>query len=223
MPEPSAVRVVVLVSGRGRNLQALIQARDAGTLGAELVAVISQRDDAPALDRARAAGIPVQVVQASAYAERTAFDAALLAATQAFEPDWVVLAGYMRILAPDFVRAFHGRMINIHPSLLPRHPGLHTHRRALEAGDAEHGATVHMVSEELDGGPAIIQGRISVRAEDTPDTLASRVMEDVEVRILPFAVRALARGELRWRDEGVEYRGRRLRTPLQLDELEEAP
>lgn len=220
--EPRA-RIAVLVSGRGRNLEALIQACGDGRIRGDLVGVLSNRADAPALARARDAGIRTDVVAHADFPDRERFDGALGDALAALEPDIVVLAGFMRVLGPGFVRRQRGRMINIHPSLLPRHPGLHTHRRALEAGDREHGATVHFVTDELDGGPCVIQGRLSVQPQDTPDLLADRVMTDVEIRILPQAVAWMAEHLLSLREDGrAQWRGRALDSPLQLADLDEA-
>lgn len=217
---PEARRIAVLVSGQGRNLQALIAACADGRIAGRIVLVLGSRADAPALDRARTAGIETRALDHSAFADRERFDDALAAALDAAQTDLVLLAGFMRILGAGFVRHFAGRLLNIHPSLLPRHPGLHTHRRALEAGDAEHGATVHFVTEELDGGPSIIQGRVRVRTEDTEDTLAERVMQDIEVRIYPQALAWIARGDLALREGRVLLRGKPLPAPLQLDDLE---
>lgn len=216
-------RIAVLVSGRGRNLDALIRGCGDGRIRGEIVGVISNRADAGALARARDAGLRVEVIPHTAFADRDAFDAALADALEALAPDIVVLAGFMRVLGGAFVRRFSGRMINIHPSLLPRHPGLNTHRRAIEAGDREHGATVHFVTEELDGGPAVIQGRVSVHPQDTAELLSNRVMTDVETRILPQTVAWLADGRLRLRADGrPEFEGRPLKAPLQLSDLGEA-
>ena len=216
-------RIAVLVSGRGRNLDALIQACGDGRIRGELVGVLSNRADAPAVDRARAARIAAAVIPHAAFADRDAFDGALGGALDALQPDIVVLAGFMRVLGSAFVRRWSGRMINIHPSLLPRHPGLQTHRRALEAGDREHGATVHFVTDELDGGPAVIQGRVSVQPQDTAELLGDRVMTDVEIRILPQTVAWLADRQLCLRGDGrAELRGRALDAPLQLADLDEA-
>lgn len=221
MPEP--LRIAVLVSGRGRNLDALVEACRDGRIGAHIVGVLSNRADAGALARARAAGLHAAAIPHDAFTDREAFDAALGDALAALAPDIVVLAGFMRVLGAGFVRRFAGRMINIHPSLLPRHPGLHTHRRAIEAGDREHGATVHFVTAELDGGPAVIQGRVSVRPQDTAELLSERVMTDVETRILPQTVAWLADGRLRLRTDGrPEFDGRVLTSPLQLAHLDEA-
>ncbi len=193
--------VVVLISGRGSNLQAII---DAGGDDSPftVVAVISNQPDAAGLERARRADVPVEVVDHGAYARREDFDAALADVVDRYEPGLVVLAGFMRILTPDFVNRYTGRLINIHPSLLPAFPGLDTHERAIAAGAAEHGASVHFVTAALDGGPLIIQARVPVRAGDDADTLAARVLEQ-EHRILPEAIRWFAAGRLRVEDTRV--------------------
>ncbi|MEO1751800.1 phosphoribosylglycinamide formyltransferase [Thiofaba sp. EF100] len=184
-------RIVVLISGHGSNLQALIDAERRGELGGgQLVAVFSNRADAFGLERARQAGIPTEVISHKDFPERAAFDAALMARIDTYRPDLVVLAGFMRILTPAFVQHYAGRLINIHPSLLPKYPGMHTHARAIEAGDAEHGATVHFVTEGVDEGPVILQGHVPVRPDDTPETLQQRV-HAIEHQIYPEAVRRL--------------------------------
>jgi phosphoribosylglycinamide formyltransferase 1 len=209
-------RIVVLISGRGRNLQSLIEASLSGELPGRIVAVISNRADAQGLVLAKAAGIPGLVIAHTDYPSREAFDEALLQAIQPLQPDAVVLAGFMRILTPAFIRAFEGRLLNIHPSLLPLYPGLHTHARAIAAGDAEHGATVHFVTEQLDGGPALIQGRLSVRPEDTAEALARRVLEEIELRIYPQALRLLLNGEMSLDAGQPLYQGQPLEQPLQV-------
>lgn len=192
----AAVRAVVLISGTGTNLQALIDARAQGSLALELSAVISNRPGAYGLQRAKLAGIPSAVLQHTEFASREAFDASMAAAIDRYSPDLVVLAGFMRILTPAFVRHYAGRLFNIHPSLLPKYPGLHTHRRALEAGEREHGATVHFVTEELDGGPAVVQARVAVLPGDDTETLAGRVREREHV-IYPLALQWFAEGRLK--------------------------
>lgn len=179
-------RVVVLISGSGSNLQALIDAADAD-YPAQVVAVISNRPGVKGLERAERAGIPAHVLDHKGFADRESFDAALRDLIDQFEPDLVVLAGFMRILTPEFVQYYLGRMLNIHPSLLPKYPGLHTHRRALEAGDAYHGVTVHYVTPELDGGPAIVQAQVDVLPSDTEQDLAQRVLHE-EHKLYPLAV-----------------------------------
>lgn len=188
--------VVALISGNGSNLQAIIDARDHGRLEIDLRAVISNRADAWGLERAAAAGVAGRVLDHREFADRESYDAALLELIHEFDPELVILAGFMRILSAGFVRAWHGRMLNIHPSLLPRHQGLRTHQRALDAGDSVHGATVHFVTEELDGGPAILQVRVPVLPDDDADALAARVLVQ-EHRIFPRVISWIAEGRLR--------------------------
>lgn len=185
--------VVVLISGRGSNLQAILATRIPGM---QVRAVISNRPDAGGLEVARSYGLPTEVVDSAAFASRAAFDAALAAAVEARSPDLVVLAGFMRLLDERFVRSYEGRMLNIHPSLLPAFPGLHTHRRALEAGVALHGATVHFVTPELDAGPIVAQAAVGVRPDDDEDALAARVLEQ-EHRLYPQVVRWFVEDRLR--------------------------
>lgn len=218
MSKDVPARMVVLISGNGRNLQAIIDAIADGRIAARICAVISNRGDAHGLARAERAGIPAEVLRPRDFASRDDYDHALAERVSRHAPDLVVLAGFMRILSADFVARFHGRMVNIHPSLLPRYRGLHTHARALQAGDREHGASVHFVTEELDGGPVIIQGRVAIHRGDTPDALADRVMQEVELRLYPLAVAWLAADRIRLGDDGVYFDGRRLARPLQLDE-----
>ncbi|MDP3294832.1 MAG: phosphoribosylglycinamide formyltransferase [Nevskia sp.] len=213
-------RLVVLISGRGRNLAALIAAVNDGRIAADIVAVISNRADAAGLALAREAGVPVQVLPHVDYPDRAAFDAALAAALRALDADIIALAGFMRILTENFVREFEGRMLNIHPSLLPRHKGLNTHAAVLRDGDAEHGATVHFVTPQLDGGPLVIQGRFTVSAQDGAQQLAERVLEQIECRIYPQAVAWMARGELRCEQGVPRFRDRPLSAVLSLDDLE---
>ncbi|MGH8541305.1 MAG: phosphoribosylglycinamide formyltransferase [Stenotrophobium sp.] len=213
--------IVVLISGRGRNLQALIDVWRAGKIPGRIAAVISNRADVEGLDRARAAGIAAEVIPHADYAARAEFDAALSAAIDRHQPDVVVMAGFMRVVGAEFIRRYRGRMLNIHPSLLPKYPGLRIHQRVLDAGDAEHGATVHFVTEELDGGPRVIQGRLSVRRQDTAETLAGRVLREIELRIYPQTVAWLTAGVLTLDGDAVMFKGRRLTAPLGMDELEE--
>ena len=212
--------IVVLISGQGRNLQALIEAQQAGHINGRIAAVVSNKADAGGLAHAREAGILTEVVPHVDYTDRSVFDAALAATIERHHPDIVVMAGFMRVVGDEFTRRFRGRMLNIHPSLLPKYPGLKTHQRALEAGDAEHGATVHFVTEELDGGAPVIQGRLSVSPQDTVQTLGERVMRDIELKIYPQAVAWMARGELKLQNEQVFFRGQRRTTPLSLDDLD---
>lgn len=188
--------VVVLVSGRGSNLQAIIDATRAGTLPIDLRAVISNEPSAEALARARGAGIPTHVVDYHTYPTRAAFDDALRETIDRYAPDLVALAGFMRLLGPAFIDHYAGRLMNIHPSLLPAFPGLRTHARALAAGATLHGATVHFVTRETDAGPIVIQAAVPVRHADTPDILATRVLKE-EHRIYPLAIRWFAEGRLK--------------------------
>lgn len=215
-------KLVVLISGRGRNLQAFIEASRRGELGGEIALVISNRADAAGLQLARDAGLPTRVIPHVDYATREAFDAALIAAIEPLQPDAIALAGFMRILTPAFIDRFQGRLLNIHPSLLPLYPGLHTHRRALEAGDREHGATVHFVTQELDGGPLVLQGRLAIEPGDDAESLATRVMEQVELRIYPQAVAWLLRGELSLQKQQVRFRQQALQGPLSSDAMDPA-
>jgi phosphoribosylglycinamide formyltransferase-1 len=216
MSRPAA-RVAVLISGEGTNLQALIDSARAGELGAEIVAVVSNRGAARGLERARTAGIEALHLPATRGMERAEYDAALAALLAPRAPDLLVLAGFMRILTPEFVERYAGRMLNIHPALLPKFPGLDTHRRVLEAGDAQHGATVHFVTAELDAGPSIIQYRLAVRPGDTPESLAQRVHVGEHI-ILPRAVRWFAEGRLRLERGSVMLDGRALTEPVVIDE-----
>lgn len=206
--------VVVLISGSGSNLQALIDDAAAGA-PYEIVGVISNKADAYGLTRAKQAGIPARVLDHRDFADRQSFDQALMQLIDTFDPGLVVLAGFMRILTPEFVRHYAGRLLNIHPSLLPRHQGLDTHRRAIEAGDREHGASVHFVTEELDGGPVIVQSRVAIADDDAPDSLAARVLE-TEHRLYPQAVRWFAEGRLRMEQDRVLLDGTPLQQPVEL-------
>ncbi|WP_255516371.1 phosphoribosylglycinamide formyltransferase [Luteimonas suaedae] len=208
-------RIAVLASGRGSNLQALIDAISAGTLEAELVGVFSDRAEAGALQRARAAGIDAVALDPKAFASRNAFDAELFARIDAAHPDLIVCAGYMRLLDAAMVDARPGRMINIHPSLLPAFKGLHTHRRALEAGVCEHGASVHFVTADLDGGPVIAQACVPVPVGDDETALAARVLAR-EHSLLLETVRWLVEGRIVLHEHHVHLDGRVLDTPLQL-------
>jgi phosphoribosylglycinamide formyltransferase-1 len=184
--------IVVLISGRGSNLQALID--DAHSLY-NIVCVVSNRPGAYGLERAHAAGIPTAILDHAQFSSRQAFDAELMALIDGYSPHLVVLAGFMRVLTPLFVEHYAGRLINIHPSLLPAFPGLHTHEQALAAGVKVHGATVHFVTPALDHGPIISQGLVPVLADDTPHQLAQRVLE-IEHRLFPVAVNAFCSGLL---------------------------
>jgi phosphoribosylglycinamide formyltransferase-1 len=216
------IRVAVLVSGEGTNLQALIDAAREQRLGATLVATLSNRSGARGLERARDAGIAAAHVAAISGEPRADYDARLLAALAPHEPDLIVLAGFMRILGPAFIDAFAGRMLNIHPSLLPKYPGLDTHRRVVAAGDRWHGATVHFVTHELDAGPPIVQYRLRVQPNDTAESLAARVHVG-EHMILPRAVTWFAAGRLRLAGRSVMLDGRALDGPVLVAEEEVKP
>lgn len=204
--------IVVLASGRGSNLQSLIDHGRRGALPIEIRAVVSDNSAAEALARARAAGIETAVVERRAFRDRDDFDAALMRAIDRHAPGLVALAGFMRILGPTFIAHYAGRLLNIHPSLLPAFPGLDTHARVLAAGAREHGASVHFVTDEVDGGPVVVQAKVPVLAGDTPQTLAERVLAE-EHRILPLAIGWFAQGRLAFRDGAAWLDGRRLDTP----------
>jgi phosphoribosylglycinamide formyltransferase-1 len=189
-------RIVILISGRGSNMQAIVQACAEQAWPARVVAVIGNRADAQGLDFARQHGIATAVVAHTAFVTRGAFDEALARAVDACAPDLVVLAGFMRILGNDFVARYAGRLLNIHPSLLPAFPGLHTHRRALQSGCKAVGATVHFVTPELDHGPIVMQSVVPVHPGDDEDRLAARVLATEHV-IYPLSVRWFAEGQLR--------------------------
>jgi phosphoribosylglycinamide formyltransferase-1 len=207
----------VLISGSGTNLQAFIDEVAAGQLDLDLSVVLSNRPDAAGLERARKANIEVECIRHQDYPERALFDAALNETLDKYQPELIVLAGFMRILTPTFVSHFSGRVLNIHPSLLPKFPGLDTHQRAIDAGEKWHGSTVHFVTEELDGGPAIIQGRVPVMPDDSAAKLAARVLA-VEHRIYPEAARMFAAGRLECRDGSAWLDGERLEEPVQYAE-----
>ena len=177
------------------NFQAIIDACEAGRLDAEVVRLIVNRPGAYALERARTHGIPAEVIDHMAYPDRERFDAALAEAVAAAEPDWIIMAGFMRILTDGFVEHFRGRLINIHPSLLPKYPGMNTHARALEAGDRVHGATVHFVTPTVDAGPPIVQGRLEILDNDDVDSLKQRI-HGVEHRLYPLAIDWLVKGKI---------------------------
>lgn len=206
-------RVAVLISGEGTNLQALIDAAAAHRIAGEIALVVSNRAAARGLERARAAGIPTEYLPAERGAERVVYDRALGNLLDRYAPSLVVLAGFMRILTPEFVARFEGRLLNLHPSLLPKYPGLDTHRLVLENGDSMHGATVHFVTAELDAGPAVIQYRIAVRHGESVESLVARVHAGEHV-ILPRAVDWFVTGRLRLDGDAVMLDGRRLQQPV---------
>ena len=173
----SKQRLAILISGRGSNMLALAQACASGEIHADVALVISNRKDAAGIQGAQKLGLEVAVIEHTAYESRVAFDSAITRRLDATKPDWIVLAGFMRILSTSFVKRWEGRILNIHPSLLPKYPGLNTHARAIEAGDREAGASVHLVTPELDAGPVISQVTVPILPDDTSDTLAKRVIK----------------------------------------------
>lgn len=214
--------IVVLISGRGSNMRALVERSRDPAMGFRVAGVLSDQADAPGIAVASDLGVPARAlvpprppVEDPALA-RTHYDGALAAAIDEYAPSLIVLAGFMRILSAQFVARFAGRIMNIHPSLLPKHPGLHTHRRVLEAGDAQHGATVHFVTAELDAGPRIIQARIQVESDDDAESLAARV-QVLEHRIYPLAVRWYCTGRLRYAEGRAWLDGKALADPVQYD------
>ncbi|MGH8125834.1 MAG: phosphoribosylglycinamide formyltransferase [Rhodanobacteraceae bacterium] len=215
-PESRPLPIAVLASGRGSNLAALIDARAAGRLPVNFALVAGDKADAPALRNAEAHGIPTFALDPKTFTTRREFDQALFANIAASGAQLVVLAGYMRIIDPSVIAPWSGRMINIHPSLLPKYRGLHTHRRALEAGDAKCGASVHFVSAELDGGPMIAQTCMGVRPGDTEESLAARLLPE-EHRLLTAVVDAIARGHVDERGGTVRFHDRPIEAPLRLD------
>ncbi len=199
-------RLAILISGHGTNLQAFIDACARGELAAQIGIVISNNPEAGGLQRAESAGLTVRAIDHRNFATREAFDQALVNELHAFSIDLVVLAGFMRILTPVLVEPFVGRLLNIHPSLLPKYPGMRTHQRALDAGDIEAGATVHFVTQELDGGPPVLQGRVPIFPDDTAESLAARVSIQ-EHALYPIAVRWHLQGRLQLTDKGATLDG----------------
>jgi phosphoribosylglycinamide formyltransferase-1 len=214
--DAEALPIVVLISGNGSNLQAIIDAVNREEIPAEIRAVISNRPHAFGLERARRAGIPTVVIDHGRFADRESFDAALQTAIDDYRPALVVLAGFMRILTPAFVKHYHGRMLNVHPSLLPAFRGLDTHRRALAAGVTQHGLSIHFVTDELDGGPVIIRKKVPILPGDDVDSLAARV-QAAEHRLYPRVIAWFATGRLRLQDHRIMFDGAPLAAPLDED------
>ncbi len=212
---PSKLPVVILISGTGSNMQRLAELAQSGDLPIDIKAVISDRASAQGLATATQLGINTAILNPKQFTDRAQFDIALAELVAGYAPQLVVLAGFMRILSDGFIAYFADRMINIHPSLLPKHRGLHTHQRAIEAGDTEHGASVHFVTQELDAGAVIIQARVPVLPSDSPDTLAQRVLEQ-EHHIFPEAVRLIATGRIASRNGAVWLDNQELREPIQV-------
>ena len=210
-------RLVVLISGRGSNLQAILDQAASGELPADVAAVISNRPGVHGLERARQAGVPALELDHKNFPDRPEFEAALIALIDRQQPDLVILAGFMRVLTAGFTEHYRGRLFNIHPSLLPKFRGLHTHERAIAAGETEHGATIHFVTAELDGGPLIVQARVPLLPDDDPDILAARVLKQ-EHRLYPQAIRWFAEGRLKLEDGQVRFDGKPLMEPLRLED-----
>lgn len=206
---------VVLISGSGSNLQAIIDATQHGDLNIEIKAVISNRPGVKGLQRAADAGIQTETLDHKKFTSRPEFDQTLQQCIDRYQPKLLILAGFMRILTTEFVRHYQGRLLNIHPSLLPKHTGLNTHQRAIEAQDSEHGASIHFVTEELDGGPVILQGRVPVKRADTPEQLAERVLQ-VEHQIYPQAIQWFAEGRVQLEGDHILFDQKLLQEPLSL-------
>ena len=216
---PETPRLVILISGTGSNMLALADACRRGDLDATVAGVISNRPDAAGVQHARDRDIQARVVDHKEFSDRLSFDKAMIDAIDELEPDLVVLAGFMRILTPEFVRHYQGRLLNIHPSLLPLYPGLNTHQRAIDAGDSIHGVSVHFVTEELDGGPVIAQAVVSVSADDTVSTLKDKVHAQEHI-LYPIVVKWFTEGRLRLGAKGVTLDGKPLpASGLRLDAL----
>ena len=205
--------VAVVISGRGSNMEAIVRAAQNPGSGYRVVRVIADRETAGGLARAAALGVPTSVVPAKQFADRASFDAALAAELESSGARLIALAGFMRILSAEFVQKFAGRLLNIHPSLLPLYKGLDTHARAIAAGDSHHGASVHYVTAELDGGPVIMQGRLRLRVGDTPETVSARV-HALEHIIYPHVCSLIATGRVECRDSSVYFDGEPLPAPL---------
>lgn len=217
MSPAARLRVAVLISGSGTNLQAIIDANAGGNLGIDIIGVISDRPDALGLQRARDADIPAIAIDFAACANRSHYDKQLAQELSKLAPDLVVLAGYMRILPTATVNQFRGRMLNIHPSLLPAYPGLDTYTRALAAGEAWHGSTVHFVTPEVDAGPGILQYRVRIRADETEPTLRARV-QNGEYNIYPQAIAWFAAAKIKLQDNTVIMDGKPVDGPAVIDE-----
>jgi len=209
-------RVAILISGGGTNLQAFIDAVTDGSLDLDIQVVVSNQPDAFGLRRARDAGIPTECVRSADFPDRAAFDDALADTLERYTPDLLILAGFMRILTSAFVKRFEGKILNIHPALLPKYPGLNTHQRVIDAGEPWHGSTGHFGTEELDAGPLILQGRVPVLSDDTESVLSARV-QAVEHKIYPEAAALFASGRLEFKNGESWLDGSRLHGPLKFD------
>ncbi len=209
--------IAILISGRGSNMLAIAGAARAGALPVRVAAVVSDQANAPGLARARELGLRGEVLERQAGSDRAAYDRELAALLRSVGAGLVALAGFMRILGEDFVEEFSGRLLNIHPSLLPKYRGLHTHARVLAAGEREHGCSVHFVTQELDGGPVVLQARVRVLPDDTEHTLSARVQAE-EHRIYPAVILWYASGRLVWKDQRPWLDGQPLNAPMVVDE-----
>lgn len=203
------MNIVVLISGSGTNLQAIIDAIEAGEIDGRIAAVISNRPGVKGLERARNHGIETRVLDHTDYDSRAAFDAVLQAEIEHYQPELVVLAGFMRILTDDFVNHFSGRMLNIHPSLLPKFKGLNTHQRALEAGEQQHGCSVHFVTSELDSGAVIGQAKVAIEVNDSAESLSQKVQQQEHV-LYPACVKLFCNKQIQMTPQGVMYQGQLL-------------
>ena len=207
------LKLAILISGRGSNMEAVAKACRDGRIAASVAVVISDREGAGGLGVARELGIETAVVSWKSFADRAAFERGVIEQIEAHRADIIVLAGFMRVLSPEFTSRYEGRILNIHPALLPKHRGLHTHARVLEAGDTEHGASVHFATAELDGGPVVLQSRVAVRPAETESELAARVLRTEHI-ILPKVIGWLADKRLTWRDGKGWLDGRALDAPV---------
>ena len=208
--------IAILISGRGSNMRAIAELAAAGRLPVEVRVVVSDKPDAAGLQAAASMGIKTEVLSPRAFPDRASYDVALARLVASYEPKLIVLAGFMRILTPQFIAPFAGRILNVHPSLLPKYRGLHTHKRALEACDPEHGVSVHFVTEELDGGPVVVQACIDVRAGDTEQSLSARVQRE-EHTIYPQVIDWVASGRLALSGDRVMLDGKALERPVLVD------
>ena len=216
MQNSATCRIVVLISGNGSNLQAIIDQINAGLIPAQIVAVISNKENAFGLQRAKNSGIAIEVIANKDHADRAKYDKALAQCIERYQPDLIALAGFMRILTSDFVHHFHGKMLNIHPSLLPKFKGLNTHQRALDNSETQHGASVHFVTPELDGGPVIVQSATNILQNDSAESLAKRV-HAIEHNIYPLAISWFSLGRIKLENEQLTLDGKTLTQPILIE------